>query len=35
MFIALSALGVWKNEDATFQIFGSNGKLGAKIIALK
>ena len=31
----LSPLGLWENEDATFQIFESAGKLGAKIVALK
>ena len=31
----LSPLGLWQNEDATFQIFESNGKLAAKIVALK
>lgn len=31
----LSPLGLWQNEDATFQIFESGGKLGAKIVALK
>jgi uncharacterized protein (DUF2147 family) len=30
-----SPLGLWQNEDATFQIFDSNGKLSAKIVALK
>jgi uncharacterized protein (DUF2147 family) len=30
-----SPLGHWKNEDATFEIFDSGGKLSAKIIALK
>jgi uncharacterized protein (DUF2147 family) len=30
-----SPVGLWKNEDATFQIFESDGNLGAKIIALK
>jgi uncharacterized protein (DUF2147 family) len=30
-----SPLGLWENEDATFQIFESNGKLGAKIVALR
>lgn len=31
----LSATGVWKNEDATFEIFENQGKLSGKIIALK
>jgi uncharacterized protein (DUF2147 family) len=31
----LSALGVWRNEDATFEIFENQGKLSGKIIALK
>jgi uncharacterized protein (DUF2147 family) len=31
----LSAVGVWKNEDATFEIFENQGKLSGKIIALK
>jgi uncharacterized protein (DUF2147 family) len=30
-----SPVGLWKNEDATFQIFESDGNLGANIIALK
>lgn len=30
-----SALGLWKNEDATFEIFDDGGKLGAKIVALR
>ena len=30
-----SPLGLWENEDATFQIFESDGKLGARIVALK
>jgi uncharacterized protein (DUF2147 family) len=28
-------LGQWKNGDATFEIFESDGRLGAKIVALK
>ena len=32
---SLSPLGLWENEDATFQLFESAGKLGAKIVALK
>jgi uncharacterized protein (DUF2147 family) len=31
----LSAVGVWRNEDATFEIFENQGKLSGKIIALK
>lgn len=31
----VSPLGLWENEDATFQIFESAGKLCAKIVALK
>jgi uncharacterized protein (DUF2147 family) len=31
----VSPLGHWKNEDATFEIFDSGGKLSAKIIDLK
>ena len=31
----LSAVGVWRNEDATFEIFQNQGKLSGKIIALK
>jgi uncharacterized protein (DUF2147 family) len=31
----LSAIGIWKNEDATFEIFEAQGKLSGKIIALK
>jgi uncharacterized protein (DUF2147 family) len=30
-----SAVGVWKNEDATFEIFENQGSLSGKIIALK
>jgi uncharacterized protein (DUF2147 family) len=30
-----SVLGLWKNEDATFEIFENEGKLGAKIVALR
>jgi uncharacterized protein (DUF2147 family) len=30
----LSPLGLWENEDATFQIFECNGKLSARIVAL-
>jgi uncharacterized protein (DUF2147 family) len=28
-------IGLWKNEDATFEIFENDGKLGARIVALK
>ena len=31
----ISPLGLWENEDATFQIFQSAGKLCAKVVALK
>jgi uncharacterized protein (DUF2147 family) len=31
----LSAIGVWRNDDATFEIFDNQGKLSGKIIALK
>jgi len=31
----VSPLGLWENEDATFQIFESAGKLCAKVVALK
>ena len=30
-----SALGLWKNEDATFEIFDDGGKLNAKIVGLR
>jgi uncharacterized protein (DUF2147 family) len=30
-----SPLGLWKNEDAIFEIFENNGKLSARIVALK
>jgi uncharacterized protein (DUF2147 family) len=30
-----SAVGLWKNQDATFEIFESQGKLSGKIIALQ
>jgi uncharacterized protein (DUF2147 family) len=30
-----SVLGLWKNEDATFEIFENEGSLGAKIVALR
>jgi uncharacterized protein (DUF2147 family) len=32
---SVSPLGLWENEDATFQIFKNNGKLSARIVALK
>jgi len=28
-------IGLWKNEDATFEIFENDGKLSARIVALK
>ena len=31
----VSPIGLWENEDATFRIFESAGKLSAKIVALK
>jgi uncharacterized protein (DUF2147 family) len=31
----LSAAGIWKNEDATFEISENQGKLSGKIIALR
>jgi uncharacterized protein (DUF2147 family) len=30
-----AAVGLWKNEDATFEIFENEGKLAAKIVALR
>jgi uncharacterized protein (DUF2147 family) len=30
-----SVLGLWKNEDAMFEIFENGGRLGAKIVALR
>ena len=30
-----SAVGLWKNEDATFEIFEDHGKLSGKVIALR
>lgn len=30
-----SAVGLWKNEDATFEIFENQGRFGGKIIALR
>jgi uncharacterized protein (DUF2147 family) len=32
---APSPIGLWKNEDATFEIFENDGKLGARIVALR
>ncbi len=31
---SVSPLGLWKNEDARFEIFESGGKLGAKVVSL-
>jgi uncharacterized protein (DUF2147 family) len=31
----ISAVGLWKNEDATFEIFEDQGKLSGKIVALR
>src|SRR5215469_4663342 len=31
---ASSPIGLWKNEDATFEIFENDGKLGARVVAL-
>lgn len=31
---SVSPLGLWKNDDARFEIFESGGKLGAKIVGL-
>ena len=31
---AASPIGLWKGEDATFEMFESDGKLSAKIVAL-
>src|SRR5215469_695789 len=31
----ISPIGLWENKDATFQIFESDGKLSAKVVALK
>jgi uncharacterized protein (DUF2147 family) len=28
-------IGVWKNEDATFEIYENGGKLSAKVVALR
>jgi uncharacterized protein (DUF2147 family) len=30
-----TAVGIWKNEDATFEIFENQGKLSGRIVALK
>ena len=30
----ISPIGLWKNEDATFEIFEGEGKLSARIVAL-
>lgn len=30
-----SAIGFWKNEDASFEIYEENGKLNAKIVSLR
>ena len=30
-----SPIGLWKNEDATFEIFENDGKLSGRIVALK
>jgi uncharacterized protein (DUF2147 family) len=30
-----SPIGLWKNEDATFEIFENGGKLGARIVSLR
>ena len=30
-----SPIGLWKNEDATFEIFENGGKLSARIVALR
>jgi uncharacterized protein (DUF2147 family) len=30
-----SPIGLWKNEDATFEIFENGGKLSGRIVALK
>jgi uncharacterized protein (DUF2147 family) len=32
---ASSPIGLWKNEDATFQIFENDGKIGARIVSLR
>ena len=33
-FKGVSPLGLWKNDDAKFEIFESGGKLGAKVVSL-
>jgi uncharacterized protein (DUF2147 family) len=30
-----SATGLWKNEDASFEIYEENGKLNAKVVSLR
>jgi uncharacterized protein (DUF2147 family) len=30
-----SATGLWKNEDASFEVYEENGKLSAKIVSLR
>ena len=30
-----SAIGLWKNEDASFEIFDAGGKLSARIVSLR
>ena len=30
-----SATGLWKNEDASFEVYEENGKLNAKIVSLR
>jgi uncharacterized protein (DUF2147 family) len=32
---AVSPVGIWKNDDATFEIFENQGKLSGKIVALR
>ena len=32
---AISPVGLWKNEDATFEIFENEGKLSGKIVGMK
>jgi uncharacterized protein (DUF2147 family) len=32
---AVSPVGIWKNDDATFEIFEDQGKLSGKIVALR
>jgi uncharacterized protein (DUF2147 family) len=31
----VSPVGIWKNDDATFEIFENQGKLSGKIVALR